>query len=34
VFYSPGIIMHSGIFVSAITLTTAADSAIIFYGGV
>ena len=32
-FYSPGIIMHSGIYLSAIVCTTASDNVIIFYGG-
>lgn len=34
VFYPPGVIMHSGIFVSAIVCTAGADQIIVFYGGV
>lgn len=33
-FYPAGIIAHSGIFVSAIVCTTAADQVIVYYGGV
>lgn len=32
--FAPGIIMHSGIFVSAVLATTASDSIIVYYGGV
>lgn len=32
-FYQNGIVMHSGLYVSAIVCTTAADSIIVFYGG-
>lgn len=34
VWYDDGIIMHSGIYMSGITITTAADNVIVFYGGV
>lgn len=33
VYYQNGIIMHSGIFVSALIATTASDSIVVFYGG-
>jgi len=33
-FYTNGIIMHSGLYISALVCTTAADSIIIYYGGI
>lgn len=33
VFYQQGIIMHSGIYISAVVATTASDNIIVFYGG-
>ena len=32
--FPAGIVMHSGIFISAIIATTVADSIIVYYGGV
>lgn len=33
VYYPNGIIMHSGIYASAIIATTASDNIVVFYGG-
>ena len=32
-FFPSGVVMHSGIYASAVVCTTASDSVIVFYGG-